>query len=166
GTHATKGISDVRGTTRKAAPQKGRGRARIGTMRAPQFRGGARVFGPKPRDHSTELPVKVQLAALRAALSTKYEQDQLVLVDALQLNEHKTRGFVDLMRRHHWTDQSLLLTTGRTAVERNLRIATNNLQRVECTLAEELDVYRMLQYDLLILDRVAVRVLEEKLQVE
>jgi large subunit ribosomal protein L4 len=108
----------------------------------------------------------VQLAALRSALSAKYAQDQLVIVDALQMNEHKTRVFVDIVRRHHWMNRSLLLTTGRSNVERNLRIASNNVPRVECTRAEELDVYRMLQYDLLILDRVAVEALEEKLKLD
>lgn len=106
----------------------------------------------------------MQLAALRSALSTKYAQDQLVIVDALQMNEHKTRAFVDIVRRHHWMNRSLLLTTGRSEVERNLRIASNNVPQVECTRTEELDVYRMLQYDLLILDRVAVEALEEKLK--
>ncbi|KAI9594700.1 50S ribosomal protein L4 [Syncephalis fuscata] len=166
GTHSTKGISDIRGTTRKAAPQKGGGRARVGTYRAPQFRGGATVFGPQPRDHSTKLQHKVQLAALRSALSTKYMQDELILVDALQLNTHKTREFVDLIQRHNWSNRSVLLTTGRADIDKNLTAASKNLQAVTCTLADDLDVYRMLQNDLLVLDRTAVRALESKLQVD
>ncbi|RKP39548.1 mitochondrial ribosomal protein L4, partial [Dimargaris cristalligena] len=84
GTHSTKGISDVRGTTRKAFPQKGRGAARVGTLRAPQFRGGGIAHGPKPRSHRTELPRQVWLHGLRNALSIKYRQNQLIIVDSLE----------------------------------------------------------------------------------
>ncbi|RKP11088.1 ribosomal protein L4 domain-containing protein [Thamnocephalis sphaerospora] len=165
GTAATKGISDIRGTTRKAAPQKGRGMARVGTYRAPQFRGGATVFGPKPRDHSTNLQHKVQLAALRSALSTKYQQDQLVVVDALRLETLKTRDLNAILHRHLWQDSSLLFVTGRSTIDSNLEKAARNLQSVECTLADEMDVYRMLQRDVLVLDGAAVRKLEKKLYV-
>jgi large subunit ribosomal protein L4 len=143
GTAATKGISDIRGTTRKAAPQKGRGKARVGTYRAPQFRGGATVFGPKPRDHSTDLPRKVWEAALRSALATKYQQGQLLLVDALRVKSHKTRDFYALLGRYLWQDTTVLMATGYERVQRKLELASRNLQNVECTTADELDVYRI-----------------------
>ena len=82
GTHNTKGISEVRGTTAKPYKQKGTGRARHGSRRSPQWRGGSVTFGPKPRSHAHKLPKKVRRMALRAALSSKREEGRLIVLDA------------------------------------------------------------------------------------
>ncbi|KAJ1909764.1 54S ribosomal protein yml6, mitochondrial [Tieghemiomyces parasiticus] len=102
GTHSTKGISDVRGSTRKAAPQKGRGMARVGTIRAPQFRGGGIAHGPKPRSHATEIPRKMWLHGLRVALTLKYLQNQLLIVDDMATSIKKTREFRGRLVSHNW----------------------------------------------------------------
>ncbi|KAF9909740.1 54S ribosomal protein L4 mitochondrial [Lobosporangium transversale] len=161
GTHSTKGRSEVSGTTRKAAPQKGRGAARVGSLRAPQRRGGGIAFGPKPRDHSSELPRKVQEMGLRIALSTKYAQDQLVIVDDIVLDSHKAREFEKIQRQHGW--DSILVVAHQE--NENLWRATNNLQQVDVTVMQETDVLRLLKYQTVIIDRKSVRYLEKKLKI-
>ncbi|KAF9577938.1 54S ribosomal protein L4 mitochondrial [Lunasporangiospora selenospora] len=161
GTHSTKGRSDVSGTSRKAAPQKGRGAARVGSLRAPQRRGGGIVFGPKPRDHSSDLPRKVQEMGLRIALSTKFSQDQLVIVDDLEMDSHKTKEFERIRDQHGW--DSVLVVANKE--NENLWRATRNLQQVDCAVMQEADVLRLLKHQLVIMDRQSVRYLEKKLKV-
>ncbi|KAG0318288.1 hypothetical protein BGZ99_005781 [Dissophora globulifera] len=161
GTHSTKGRSEVSGTTRKAAPQKGRGAARVGSLRAPQRRGGGIVFGPKPRDHSSDLPRKVQDMGLRVALSTKFAQDQLVIVDDLSLDSHRTKEFEAIKDRHGW--YSVLVVASKE--NEKLWKATRNLQQVDVAVMQEADVLRLLKREIVIMDRKAVRYLEKKLRV-
>ncbi|KAF9275117.1 54S ribosomal protein L4 mitochondrial [Mortierella alpina] len=161
GTQSTKGRSEVSGTTRKAAPQKGRGAARVGSLRAPQRRGGGIAFGPKPRDHSSELPRKVQEMGLRIALSTKFAQDQLVIVDDLTLDSHKTREFEAIKDRHGW--DSVLVVASQE--NQNLWRATRNLQQVDVAVMQEADVLRLLKRQMVVMDRQSVRYLEKKLKV-
>ncbi|KAI9237378.1 MAG: 50S ribosomal protein L4/L1, partial [Podila humilis] len=160
GTQSTKGRSDVSGTTRKAAPQKGRGAARVGSLRAPQRRGGGIAFGPKPRDHSSELPRKVQEMGLRIALSTKFAQDQLVIVDEVSLDSHKTREFEQIQQRHGW--DSVLVVANKE--NEKLWRATRNLQQVDVSIMQEADVLRLLKHQVVVMDRQSVRYLEKKLK--
>src|ERR1700744_3189532 len=92
GTHKTKGISDIAGTTKKPYKQKGTGNARQGSLRSPQFRGGARIFGPVVRSHEHDLPKKVRKLALKTALSAKAAAGQLVIVDEAVTDTHKTKA--------------------------------------------------------------------------
>ncbi|KAG0301269.1 54S ribosomal protein L4 mitochondrial [Linnemannia gamsii] len=161
GTQSTKSRGEVSGTTRKAAPQKGRGAARVGSLRTPQRRGGGLAFGPKPRDHSSELPRKVQDMGLRIALSTKFAQDQLVIVDDLSLDSHKTRQFEAIQRRHGW--DSVLVVAH--AENQNLWRATSNLQQVDVSIMQEADVLRLLKRQMVVIDRQSVRYLEKKLKI-
>ncbi|KAF9295064.1 hypothetical protein BGZ74_010985 [Mortierella antarctica] len=160
GTQSTKGRSEVSGTTRKAAPQKGRGAARVGSLRAPQRRGGGIAFGPKPRDHSSELPRKVQEMGLRIALSTKFAQDQLVIVDEVALDSHKTREFEAIQQRHGW--DSVLVVASKE--NEKLWRATRNLQQVDVSVMQEADVLRLLKRQVVVIDRQSVRYLEKKLK--
>ncbi|KAG0006666.1 hypothetical protein BGZ65_005401 [Modicella reniformis] len=161
GTHSTKGRSEVSGTTRKAARQKGRGAARVGSLRAPQRRGGGIPFGPKPRDHSSELPRKVQEMGLRVALSAKFAQDQLVIVDGVELDSHKTREFEAIKNQHGW--DSVLIIANQE--DQKLWRATKNLQKVDVTIMQETDVLRLLKYEMVVMDRKSVKYLEKKLKV-
>ncbi|GJJ71912.1 large subunit ribosomal protein L4 [Entomortierella parvispora] len=161
GTQSTKGRSDVSGTTRKAAPQKGRGAARVGSLRAPQRRGGGIAFGPKPRDHSSDLPRKVQDMGLRIALSTKFSQDELIIVDDLTLDSHKTRDFEKLKDRHGW--DSVLVVASKE--NEQLWRATRNLQTVDVSVMQEADVLRLLKRQIVVMDKQSVRYLEKKLKV-
>src|ERR1700751_2253200 len=92
GTHKTKGISDISGTTKKPYKQKGTGQARQGSLRSPQFRGGAVIFGPVARSHATDLPKKVRRLALKTALSAKQAEGKLVVIDAAKLDAAKTKA--------------------------------------------------------------------------
>src|SRR5476651_876585 len=94
GNHATKGISQISGTTKKPWKQKGTGRARAGSLRAPQFRGGAVIFGPHPRDHGYKLPKKVRQLALKTALSSKVTSGELLIVENLNTGITKTKDLV------------------------------------------------------------------------
>src|ERR671924_1583382 len=85
GTHKTKGISEIRGTTKKPYRQKGTGHARQGSLRSPQFRGGARIFGPVVRSHATDLPKKVRKLALKTALSSKQADGRLIVIDEAKI---------------------------------------------------------------------------------
>ncbi|KAF9435906.1 hypothetical protein BGZ76_005273 [Entomortierella beljakovae] len=161
GTHSVKSRGEVSGTTKKAAPQKGRGAARVGTLRAPQRRGGGIAFGPKPRDHSSELPRKVQQMGLRVALSSKFAQNQLVIVDEFDLDSHKTREFEAIKDRHGW--DSVLVVASKE--NDKLWRATSNLQQVDVTLMQETDVLRLLKREMVVMDRKSVRYLEKKLKV-
>src|SRR3984957_18430076 len=94
GTHKTKGVSEISGTTKKPWKQKGTGRARAGSLRSPQFRGGATIFGPVVRSHALGLPKKVRNLALRIALSAKQAEGKLVIIDSLTVKDAKTKAVV------------------------------------------------------------------------
>jgi len=92
GTHKTKGIGETQGTTKKPYKQKGTGRARQGSLRSPQFRGGARIFGPVVRSHAFDLQKKVRRLGLKIALSAKQDEGKLVVIDAAHIGEAKTKA--------------------------------------------------------------------------
>src|SRR3546814_1671552 len=104
GTHKTKGISDIQGTTKKPYNQKGTGRARQGSLRSPQFRGGATIFGPVVRSHAHDLPKKVRQLALKTALSAKKADGKLVVIDTAKLAKARTKDlagkFAKIGRAH------------------------------------------------------------------
>ena len=102
GTHKTKGISDIQGTTKKPYKQKGTGSARQGSLRSPQFRGGARIFGPVVRSHATDLPKKVRKLALKTALSSKQADGRLVVVDDVKVKAAKTGDLAKRLGKLGW----------------------------------------------------------------
>ena len=95
GNHKAKIISEVSGTTKKPYAQKGTGRARQGSLRSAQFRGGGVIFGPVVRDHAHDLPKKVRQLALRMALASKQQDGKLIVLDVAKLDSHKTKGLVE-----------------------------------------------------------------------
>src|SRR5499425_2570356 len=102
GTHKTKGISEISGTTRKPYAQKGTGNARQGSLRSPQFRGGARIFGPVVRSHETGLPKKVRKLALKTALSSKQADGRLIVLDEAKVKAAKTKDLVKRLDKLGW----------------------------------------------------------------
>src|SRR5215472_1351116 len=102
GTHKTKGISDIQGTTKKPYKQKGTGRARQGSLRSPQFRGGARIFGPVVRSHAFDLQKKVRRLALKTALSSKQADGRLVVVDDVKVKAAKTGDLAKRLGKLGW----------------------------------------------------------------
>ena len=161
GTHKTKGISDVQGTTKKPYKQKGTGHARQGSLRSPQFRGGAVIFGPVVRSHAHDLPKKVRKLALKTALSSKQAEGKLVVVDALSAKNGKTKDIAGKLGKLGWT--SALLIDG-PAVDENFRRAAANIAGVDLLPQQGANVYDILRCDLLVLSKAAVEHLEARLK--
>ncbi|MEX2201441.1 MAG: 50S ribosomal protein L4 [Dongiaceae bacterium] len=161
GTHKTKGISDIRGTTRKPWKQKGTGHARQGSLRSPQFRGGAVIFGPVVRSHEHGLTKKVRRLALKTALSAKQADGKLVVVDALKSADGKTRTIADQFAKLGWG--TALLIDG-PEVDTNLQQAIANLPGIDLLPQQGVNVYDILRHDTLVLSRAAVEHLESRLK--
>jgi large subunit ribosomal protein L4 len=161
GTHKTKGISEIRGTTKKPHKQKGTGRARQGSLRSPQFRGGARIFGPVVRSHAFDLQKKVRRLGLKIALSVKQDEGKLVVIDAAHTGEAKTKALRARLAALGW--DSVLFIDG-SVVEENFARATRNLPRVDVMPQQGANVYDILRRDTLVLTREAVRQLEARLK--
>jgi large subunit ribosomal protein L4 len=161
GTHKTKGISDISGTTKKPYKQKGTGRARQGSLRSPQFRGGAVIFGPVVRSHAFGLQKKVRRLGLKSALSAKLEEGKLVVIDAARTPEAKTKVLRARLDALGW--ESVLIIDG-PAVDPAFARAARNLPRVDVLPQQGANVYDILRRDTLVLTREAVQHLEARLK--
>lgn len=161
GTHKTKGLSEVSGTGKKPYKQKGTGNARLGTLRAPQCRGGAVVFGPVVRSHETGLPKKVRKLGLKIALSSKLAEKKLLVLDRAVLSEPKT-NLLDIKLKN-FQSKSILVIDGKTT-DRNFMMAANNLINIDVLPTIGANVYDILKHDMVILTTDALSALEERLQ--
>jgi large subunit ribosomal protein L4 len=161
GTHKAKGISDISGTTKKPYKQKGTGRARQGSLRSPQFRGGAVIFGPVVRDHGFSLQKKVRRLGLKTALSAKQAEGKLVVIDAAKVGEAKTKALRAQFDALGW--ESVLIIDG-AAVDEGFARAARNLPKVDVLPQQGANVYDILRRDLLVLTRDAVQQLEARLK--
>ena len=160
GNHKTKVVSEIQGSTRKPHKQKGTGRARQGTVRSPQFRGGAVIFGPRVRDHAHGLPKKVRKLALRCALSSKQAEGRLSILDEARLEEARTRELAGRLDALGW--RSVLIIDG-PEVDPGFGRAAANLPEVDVLPQQGANVYDILRRDRLVLTRAAVKHLEERL---
>jgi large subunit ribosomal protein L4 len=161
GTHETKEIGDVRGSTKKIYKQKGTGGARHGSKRGPQFRGGAIIFGPHSRDHSYDLPKKVRRLGLKMALSDKMRDQKLLIVDKLALASRKTSDAVKTFAAYQ--DQKILLVD-QLGFDDNLKRAVSNLHKIDILPQIGINVYDIIRKDLLVLSVDAVKSLQERLR--
>jgi large subunit ribosomal protein L4 len=161
GTHKTKGISEIRGTTKKPYRQKGTGRARHGSLRSPQFRGGATIFGPVVRSHAFALPKKVRRLGLKTALSAKSREGKLVVIDRAEIEEAKTKALSMRLALLGWN--SVLLLDG-PQLDANFARAARNLPGIDVLPQQGANVYDILRRDLLVLTREAARLLEARLK--
>ncbi len=161
GNHKTKGISDIQGTTKKPYKQKGTGNARQGSLRSPQFRGGARIFGPVVRDHGYDLPKKVRKLGLITALSSKQADGKLVVLDNLKLTEAKTKALAKRLGKLGWA--SALVIDG-PEVDTNFVRAARNIPGIDVLPQQGANVYDILRRDMLVLTRAAVEHLEARLK--
>ncbi len=160
GTHMTKVVSEIRGTTAKPYRQKGTGRARQGSLRSPQFRGGAVIFGPRVRDHAHDLPKKVRRLALRCALSSKQADGKLVVLDEAKVAEPKTSALASALDKLGWS--GALIIAG-AEVDENFARAAANIPHVDVLPQHGANVYDILRCDTLVLTKDAVKHLEERL---
>lgn len=169
GTHKTKGRSEVRGGGRKPFRQKGTGRARQGTNRAPHFVGGGTVFGPTPRDYSYTLPKKKRRAALIAALSLKAQNQQLIVIDDLGYDHPKTKQIVALLNTFDsksalLVDVTRLEDDGAVTHNESLRLSARNLPNAKYLAAEGLNVEDILGHTHLFMTQAAVENVQARLK--
>ena len=161
GNHKTKGISEIRGTTKKPYKQKGTGRARQGSTRSPQFRGGATIFGPVVRSHEHGLTKKVRKLALKTALSAKAADGKLIVLDSAAAESHKTKELVARLAGLGLT--SVLFIDGAN-LDENFVKASRNIPSVDVLPEQGANVYDILRRDTLVLTRNAVEQLEARLK--
>ncbi len=157
GTHKTKTRSEVSGGGRKPWRQKGTGRARQGSIRSPQWRGGGTVFGPTPRSYRQKMPRKMRRQALRSALSVKAAGSQVLLLDALEMDEPKSREMKGILRNLGIDASALILLPGRR--ETILR-SVRNLPEVRTLVAQYLNVRDLLKYDYILVPLDSLEVIE------
>lgn len=151
GTHKTKGRGEVSGAGRKLWKQKGTGRARVGSIRSSLWRKGGTVHGPQPRDYSYRLPHKIVVGALRSALSAKLAEQKLTVVEGWELDSHKTKALrLSLDRLNGDARTALLIVHGEN---RNLDLASRNLEGVKLVRPSALQPYDLLRHDHLIVSK-------------
>jgi large subunit ribosomal protein L4 len=160
GTASTKERSEVRGGGRKPWRQKGTGRARAGTSRSPLWRGGGTIFGPHPRNYVYSLPKKVRMAALRSALSLRYQEGKCLLLDDFPSPEIKTKTFIKAMEGLG-INNALIVTEGENL---NLERSARNVPWVKVLRHNGLNVFDILKYEHLIILKPAIEKIEERLK--
>ncbi|AOX17385.1 50S ribosomal protein L4 [Kozakia baliensis] len=158
GTHRTKGMGEISGTTKKPYRQKGTGSARQGSLRAPQFRTGGVVHGPVVRDHGYNLPKKVRRLGLISALSQKAADGKLVVLD-MASGVTKTREAVAKLRALGWSSALIVDAT----VDENFGRAVRNLPKIDVLPTIGANVYDILNHDVLVLTRAGLEGLKERL---
>ena len=163
GTHKTKDKSEVSGAGRKLWRQKGTGRARVGSIRSPLWRHGGTVHGPEPRDYRYALPKKMLLGALRSALSAKLAEQKLTVVEGWTLESHKTHNLVSALAKLNRTRSALLVAHGEN---RNLELASRNIEGVKLAAPNMLQPYDVLKHDLVLLSKDAAARLNHSLDPE
>ena len=161
GTHSTKEIGDVSGRRAKPYKQKGTGRARQGSLRSPQFRGGAIIFGPHPRSHAFDLQKKVRKLALKTALSAKQAEGKLIVLDQASIDQPKTKLLAERFATLGWN--SVLIIDGPELNEGFAR-AARNIPLVDVLPQQGANVYDILRRDTLVLTQAAVEHLEARLK--
>lgn len=157
GTQSTKTRAEVRGGGRKPWKQKGTGRARQGSIRAPQWIKGGIALGPKPRSYKYTLPKKVKQLAIKSVLTSKLQDKAIVVLDKLELNEIKTKNMVEVLNAIKVNKGLVMLA------EKNLNVqaSTRNIENVKTTLVNTINVYDLLKYETLVLTQDAVKKIEE-----
>lgn len=161
GTHKTKGVGEVRGTGAKPFRQKGTGRARQGSRRAVQMRGGGVAFGPVVRSHAFDLPKKVRKLGLKTALSSKQSEGKLIVVDEIKLDVPRTKVLAEKLGNLGWG--SVLIIDGPT-VDGNFARAAANLPGVDLLPQQGANVYDIMRRDTLVLSKAAIEHLEARLK--
>jgi len=158
GTADTKTRGEIRGGGRKPYRQKGTGRARQGTVTAPHYRGGGVVFGPHPRSYEQRLPRKMKRLALRGALTAKFGDEAIKVIDTFGLDAIRTKELAGVLAALHATGRVLVVSPGR---DQTLELSARNLPKVEIILADSLNVVDLLKADLVLIEQPALARIEE-----
>ncbi|MFC1814028.1 50S ribosomal protein L4 [Thermodesulfobacteriota bacterium] len=159
GSASVKRRSDVKGSQRKLFRQKGTGRARRGNIKDPLLRGGGVIFGPEPKSYAYKVPKKVKRQALKMALSSKLQEDSLVVVDKLELEEIKTKKFTEVLDAFS-VKNALIITKEKNE---KLELSSRNVPGIKVLRSEGLNVYDILKYKSLILLESSIENIEGRL---
>jgi large subunit ribosomal protein L4 len=163
GTHKTKTRGEVSGGGRKPWRQKGTGRARQGSIRAPQWVGGGRVHTPRPRDYSQKMPRKMRRAALRSALSVKASDQAILVLDEISISEPKTREMAQVKEKLAGDSSALLIIPEKNEKYDMLHRAANNLPDLKLLMANYMNIRDLLGYDKVIIPLAALDIIESYL---
>ena len=157
GTQSTKTRAEVRGGGRKPWRQKGTGRARQGSIRAPQWMKGGIALGPKPRSYKYAIPKKMRQLAIKSVLTSKVEEKELIVVDKLELKEIKTKEMAKVLENLK-TKKALIVLSEKNL---NVQASARNIENVKTALVNTINVYDLLKYDNLVVTEDAIKKLEE-----
>lgn len=149
GTHKSKERSEISGSTRKLGRQKGGGGARRGDINSPVLVGGARVFGPKPRDYWFKLNKKVKVLARKSALSYKVQENAIIVIEDFSFDFPKTKDFVEIVKSLKVSDRKLLLVL--PEANKNVYLSARNIERANVIIASALNTYKVLEADVLVI---------------
>ncbi|MCX6306741.1 MAG: 50S ribosomal protein L4 [Bacteroidetes bacterium] len=159
GTHDTLEKSTISGSTRKLHKQKGTGGSRKGSIKSPLFRGGARVFGPHPRDYSFKLNKKLKRLARKSALSYKLKDNHLTILEDFTFDTPKTKNFTELLKNLQLTGKKTLLVIAK--FEENVLLSSRNLKRVKVVNAADLNTYEILDATQLLITAGSIKEIEK-----
>jgi large subunit ribosomal protein L4 len=159
GTHDTLEKSTISGSTRKLHKQKGTGGSRKGSIKSPLFRGGARVFGPHPRDYSFKLNKKLKRLARKSALSYKMKDNQITILEDFTFETPKTKNFTELLKNFQLTGKKVLLVLAKS--DDNVFLSSRNLKRVKVVHASDLNTYEILDATQLLITTDSVKEIEK-----
>jgi large subunit ribosomal protein L4 len=157
GTQSAKTRAEVRGGGRKPWRQKGTGHARQGSTRSPQWTGGGVVFAPKPRDYVVRLNKKEKRLALKSALTSRVNENKFIVIDDLKLDEVKTKKFAGVLDNLKVSKALVVLNEN----DKNVILSARNIPQVKTALTNTINVYDILKYDTVVIDKAAVATIEE-----
>ena len=158
GTHKAKERSEHAGSTRKLGRQKGGGGARHGDINSPLLRGGGRVFGPRPRDYRFKLNKKVKVLARKSALSYKAQENAIIVVEDFNFEAPKTKDFIKVAKNLKVEGKKLLMVL--PGANKNVYLSARNLQRSEIALAAQLNSYKVLNADVMVITENSLKAIE------
>jgi large subunit ribosomal protein L4 len=159
GTHKSKERAEIAGSTRKLKKQKGTGTARAGSIKSPIFRGGGRVFGPRPRSYSFKLNKKVKALARRSALASKLQKNEIIVVEDFTFDAPQTKAYREILANLNLADKRSLLVTG--ANDQNIYGSSKNLKKASVIRVDDLHTYAVLDNNCLILSESSIDKMKE-----
>lgn len=159
GTHKSKERAEIAGSTRKIKRQKGTGTARAGSIKSPVFRGGGRVFGPRPRNYGFKLNKKVKRLARKSALVSKLQNEEIIVVEDFTFDAPQTKQYKEILANLNLADKKSLLVTGDN--DTNLYISSKNLKKANVMRVNELNTYAVLDNNCLILSESSIEKMKE-----
>jgi large subunit ribosomal protein L4 len=162
GTHKSKERADIAGSTRKIKKQKGTGTARAGSIKSPIFRGGGRVFGPRPRDYDFKLNKKLKVVARKSALSYKAKDKNVVVLEDIVFEAPRTKDFIGMLNSLSLSDKKTLLVLGND--DKNVFLSSRNVPNTKVVTANSLNTYDVLNAESLLLSESSVKIIENLLK--